>query len=406
MLDIEKIKEFNEDNLGELFNNQAGSLAFFRAMAWESFVERLTKKSILKNEDIAISQGESPVNWKNLPIQSAEAHGPTLVFIDGEYCRELSDKKNEENLRVLPIKDAFSENESLSQLMLSGWNPDEGIESEIPFLVSSLANSGSIIHIKDNMTINDDIVVLNIISGTKPIYSKNFIWLRDGVNASVVESTISIKEHSFRSYFHWEVSLGRESNLRFENGVGSKTRVAKYLDFKLSGSTYIEHLNLNNKSDDIWSYINVDFVGDSAKYKSLSASDLVNDSREAYSLSSQLNTKDCELTQEHKSVSSGKSVFNWDSVVEIGLNGAGSKTKQYCKSLVLDKNSRCFGKPQLMIENQNVEAGHGFAKGGVDTKKLDYLISRGINPEVAKNILVEAHLNEIKKEIRGKKYYD
>lgn len=406
MLDIDNINEFAESQLDNLFNNKAGSLKFFRSMAWDSFVERVGPKGIIQDQDLVIINNEKSIDWENTSLLKEVGEGPRLVFIDGEYCSELSDKRNEENLRVLPIKDAFTENESLSQLMLSGWNPDESISSEIPFLISSLANSGSVIHITDNMNIGDDIIVLNIISGSKSIHSKNFIWLRDGVNASVIESTISINKNDSRNYFQWEVSLGRGSKLRLESKVGENTKAAKYFDFKLSGLTSTHHLNLNNKSDDLWSHTNVDFVGDNAEYRNISGSDLSNGLKESYTLYSQLNTKDCELTQQHRSVSSGKSVFHWDSVVEIGTNGSGSKTKQYCKSLVLDKDSKCFGKPQLMIENQNVEAGHGFAKGGVDQNKMNYLTSRGIDKEVAKRILIDAHLNEIKKEMRLENKYD
>ena len=85
------------------------------------------------------------------------------------------------------------------------------------------------------------------------------------------------------------------------------------------------------------------------------------------------------------------------------------KTNAYqsSKSIVLDRNAQIFAKPELEIYADDVKCSHGATTGELDDEALFYLRARGIKPEVAKLMLLEAFARDVVDliEIDGVKEY-
>lgn len=81
-----------------------------------------------------------------------------------------------------------------------------------------------------------------------------------------------------------------------------------------------------------------------------------------------------------------------DAKVIVSKNGAGTKAKQLCNSLLLsDKASaQAYIKPQLEIFIDDLEASHGATVGSLSEEQLYYLMSRGISEDNARLLLIEA----------------
>lgn len=67
-----------------------------------------------------------------------------------------------------------------------------------------------------------------------------------------------------------------------------------------------------------------------------------------------------------------------------------SKSHQHLKHILLTDTSISYSKPNLMIENPDVEASHGNTMGGLNRDNLIYLQQRGISEEKAKIILSQS----------------
>ncbi|MCA9477850.1 MAG: SufD family Fe-S cluster assembly protein [Nanoarchaeota archaeon] len=82
---------------------------------------------------------------------------------------------------------------------------------------------------------------------------------------------------------------------------------------------------------------------------------------------------------------------------------------QSSQVLLLDKESRAITIPDLEIENKNVTCSHGSTISSVSEEQLFYLQSRGIEKDLAKELIVKGFIDEIyhdlsprmKKEMRG-----
>lgn len=71
-----------------------------------------------------------------------------------------------------------------------------------------------------------------------------------------------------------------------------------------------------------------------------------------------------------------------------------SKSHQHLKHILLSDSAISFSKPNLMIENPDVESSHGNTMGGFNRDNLIYLQQRGLNEEKAKFILAQSAIDK------------
>ncbi|HEY7378938.1 MAG TPA: Fe-S cluster assembly protein SufD [Steroidobacteraceae bacterium] len=89
----------------------------------------------------------------------------------------------------------------------------------------------------------------------------------------------------------------------------------------------------------------------------------------------------------------GRGVFNGRIVVEAGA--ARSESQQSSRSLLLSEQAEIDSRPQLEILNNDVKCSHGSTTGQLDPAMLFYLLSRGIDPETARALLIYAFLDDV-----------
>ena len=68
---------------------------------------------------------------------------------------------------------------------------------------------------------------------------------------------------------------------------------------------------------------------------------------------------------------------------------------QLHRALLLDENAEIDCKPELEIFADDVKCSHGASGGDLDSEQIFYMQSRGISENEARQILVEAYLNEV-----------
>ena len=89
----------------------------------------------------------------------------------------------------------------------------------------------------------------------------------------------------------------------------------------------------------------------------------------------------------------GKSAFQGKVIVE--QDAQKTNADQSCKNLLLDRQAQANAKPELLIFADDVKCSHGATVGELDDMALFYLESRGLAPEEARNMLVQAFLAEV-----------
>lgn len=81
--------------------------------------------------------------------------------------------------------------------------------------------------------------------------------------------------------------------------------------------------------------------------------------------------------------------------VLIHEGARGSETHQVNRNLLLARGARAYTRPQLEIDNDDVQATHGSTVGAIDEAALFYLRSRGIDDRSARGLLVWSFAHEM-----------
>jgi Fe-S cluster assembly protein SufD len=101
-----------------------------------------------------------------------------------------------------------------------------------------------------------------------------------------------------------------------------------------------------------------------------------------------------------KGIVSGKSKAQFQGTIKVEQNAANCNAHQKSDILLLGENAKCDSTPILDINNDDVVCSHGATIGQIDEEQLFYLQARGLNNEVATQMIVQGFLEPILKEIQ------
>ena len=107
------------------------------------------------------------------------------------------------------------------------------------------------------------------------------------------------------------------------------------------------------------------------------------------------------LVENTKSYQLIKSVLGKDSKAiyqgKIFVNSEAQKTDGYqlSKAILLDESSEFNAKPELEIYADDVKCSHGSASGSLDENSIFYLMSRGLNYQQSKELLINGFLLDV-----------
>ena len=104
--------------------------------------------------------------------------------------------------------------------------------------------------------------------------------------------------------------------------------------------------------------------------------------------------RDAVSRQIVRSVAGGGATVNYLGKVKVARGADGTDGSQSVRALLLDRQSTANAKPELEIFADDVKCAHGCAVGELDAQGLFYMASRGLPPEVAKKLMLQAFVAE------------
>ncbi|MBV9242710.1 MAG: Fe-S cluster assembly protein SufD [Acidobacteria bacterium] len=103
----------------------------------------------------------------------------------------------------------------------------------------------------------------------------------------------------------------------------------------------------------------------------------------------------CTSRQTYRGVLNDRSRGVFNGKVFVRENAHGTDAQQSNKNLLLSNDARVDTKPQLEIFNDDVKCSHGATVGQLEEEELFYLITRGLPPALARNLLTYGFAEEI-----------
>ncbi len=96
-----------------------------------------------------------------------------------------------------------------------------------------------------------------------------------------------------------------------------------------------------------------------------------------------------------KTVLAGKAHCRFQGMIKIDPTGKHAQSYLQQDVLLLSSEARSWGKPQLEIHTNEVQASHGATVGRVDDTQLFYLQSRGLDTEQAQKVIVQSFMDRV-----------
>jgi Fe-S cluster assembly protein SufD len=103
----------------------------------------------------------------------------------------------------------------------------------------------------------------------------------------------------------------------------------------------------------------------------------------------------CTSHQLYKGILDGKSRAVFNGKVFVRHNAQKTDAMQTNKNLLLSNEARVDTKPQLEILADDVKCAHGAAVGQIDEEELFYLETRGLHPDLGRNLLTYGFAEEV-----------
>lgn len=95
-----------------------------------------------------------------------------------------------------------------------------------------------------------------------------------------------------------------------------------------------------------------------------------------------------------RSVAGGAATVNYLGKVLVAKGADGTDGEQSVRAMLLDRTATANAKPELEIHADDVKCAHGCAVGELDAQALFYMAQRGLPPELAKRLMLQAFVAE------------
>lgn len=336
------------------------------------------------------------------PFLYEEARQSRLVFVNGIYSAEFS------SLDALPESVVVGNLADTLGGELAGIVREQLAtkadynENAFTALNTAFIHNGAFVFIPKGVRVEAPIHLLFLSAGQGEIPSVSFprvlIFAAEGGEATIIESYASIEETAV----YWTnavVEIVLADNARLEHyklqresqhAFHTATTVAELGRSSSLNSTTITmgaalarhdiRIMLDHEGAECWvDGLYVVGTGQHADTHSLI------DHRQPHCTSHQL----------YKGILDGKSraVFNGKVFVREGAQK--TDAMQTNRNLLLSDEARVDTKPQLEIFADDVKCAHGATVGQLEEEELFYLISRGLRPELARNLLTYGFAEEV-----------
>lgn len=95
-----------------------------------------------------------------------------------------------------------------------------------------------------------------------------------------------------------------------------------------------------------------------------------------------------------RSVAAGHATANYLGKVLVAKGADGTDGEQSVRAMLLDRTATANARPELEIHADDVKCAHGCAVGELDASGLFYMAQRGLPPEAAKALMLQAFIAE------------
>ena len=370
-------------------------------------VAPMAKESFLLAEMSANVAGELEIETENVTTADAvssyekfvfaESKDSVLVFANGQFDGKASRLSAATGANILSFSDALRDEKYAELLEARLGSLVDAEKNAFSALNTAFIGEGVLVYLPKNSKIDAPVQLLFTTDDGKVSFPRVLIVAESFAEATIIETYNRNAETKYLTNAVVEISVADEAKIKHFR-VQRESHEAFHISTTAAevgrGSIYdTTAINLGAKLSrhDVALKFNAEggeafvdglyFLGESQHH-------------DTHSIISH-NVPNCTSHQTYKGILNDKSrgVFNGKVFVAVGASGTDGY--QSNKNLLLSNEARIDTKPQLEIFNDDVKCSHGATVGQLEEEELFYLLSRGLNESLAKNLLTYGFAEEI-----------
>ena len=357
------------------------------------------KYTSVSGEQLAVTRGVSDPdptdgNERAREIVADIGAKNILVFIDGVYSEDLS-KIDEipENIKIADFAQVLDDDTFRS-------NFGKVVEFDLNGFVAlntAFTDQGIFVHVPKNTKVDTPLHIVFIGRSETANFSRILYVGETGSEAEIIEHYTRTEESAYFTNAVVEVNLADNARLTHTR-VQRESHQATHIltsEADLNRSSVYDNTNITLGAKLSRHDVNLKFneEGGEAWIDGLY---LVEDGQHTDTHSRiDHKVKNCNSHQNYKGILDGKSRAVFNGKVYVHENASGTDAQQSNKNLLLSNDARVDTKPQLEIFNDDVKCAHGATVGQLEEEELFYLLSRGLNEDLARNLLTYGFAEEI-----------
>ena len=272
--------------------------------------------------------------------------------------------------------------------------------NNLTLLNKALSSGGYSLEVFDNYRFKKPLIIYNYFSENLKnviLNNSNYIKLNKESDLTVVEYTIDNSKNNFIMNTLDQISLDNNAvykNVSIQNSK-SAGHFYRYTQASLENNSDYQNFILTSGLKFNKSEIEVNLNKEKSKCSILSALNITENEHQEIKTRINHYAPNCESYQKIKNVvnENGKGVYQG----KIFVKDVAQKTNAYqlSKALILNDKAEFDAKPELEIYADDVKCSHGSTSGSIDKDAIHYLMTRGIDANTAKKLLINGFLNDI-----------
>ena len=347
---------------------------------------------------MSLQPGAASANLELANFEVPEAKESQLVFVNGKLQRDQSSVTGlPDGVTAIDLVEACgSERGAMVREHLA--RSADYVSSGFTALNTGFISDGVFIHIPRNVEVNQPIHLLFISDGAQPVtFPRVLLVAEENSSATIIESYLGASGAEYFTNAVVEVVLKDGARLEHykvqREGADAFHVATTVADLGSNASYNTTALNLGAKLSRHDVRTIMDHEGAECWVDGLylvtgnqhTDTHSVIDHRQPHCTSHQL----------YKGILDGKSRAVFNGKIFVRHDAQKTDAMQTNKNLLLSNEARVDTKPQLEILADDVKCAHGAAVGQIEEDELFYLETRGIHPDLARNLLTYGFAEEV-----------
>ncbi len=356
----------------------------------ETRLDALSALDDLDMPDVIRTPGR---DWTNLYDLDFEG------FIDPLNAAEEKDQVGPEEIDVLSFADALDEREDLVREHFG--SEVDPRENYLTALSTALFDTGTVIYVPRNVDAED--VTIRTTMQSQSLFNYTLVVTEQSSSVTILERQSTGDDIDGERYYSGivEISTGENSHVQYGSLQDLDEETYNYTLKHGSTSQYatINWIEGNLGSRLTKSEVETTLDGEGSETRIIGAFFGHNDQH--FDVNSRVwhraEHTTADLVARGVLDDTARSVY--EGVQDVGSEAWDTNSYQRENTLMLSDESEADASPKLIINNHDTEASHSATVGQIDQEDLFYMISRGVNPRAARNMLVEGFFVPVLDEI-------